>query len=247
MKNNILLSIGFFLLLTSITTLRFVLFYESEINHFIASKYVNTKKYSLSKEKQLEEKPLEEKFEFTFIGVSGEDSILEEVNLCIKENTISEMIDSHISENIQKELNKYLLQLPENIHTLLKTSNWKIYTTKDNLGDLYFNGTIDNVSGVTIWSKKEIHLYENTIAFEKSVLHELGHAVDCELSINEDEIWKSIYIEEKEKAIFMEDYGKSNIKEYFADSFLHYITNQEELKKICPKTYQYIDEIISIL
>lgn len=224
-KNKFLFGLGIFLLTSSFIGLFFIIRYPTEID----------KMYDQYKNRT--------------------DYFLEDIDNYIKDNNItnieiSEIIDKNIPTDIQNDLNYYLIKLPD-VHSLLKASNWKIYTTTEDLNAIYFDGAYSYVNGITRYYQKEIylteHIYQDKYIFQETVLHEIGHAIDCELSITETKEWENIYIEEKEKANFMREYGKSNIKEYFAESFYHYLTNQKKLKKYCPKTYQYIDEINSIL
>lgn len=168
-------------------------------------------------------------------NISKEKSIIEPNELIESSENTKDYIIDKTNEEIEK--------LPDNIYNLLK-NDWKIYLTDEDLDDKFFDGALGSVPGATVWNKKEIYIQNNYDKLDMTVLHELGHAVDCELKINEQEEWKQIYNEEKELATFMTEHCKSTIKEYFADSFSNYIKNPEELNEKCPKTYNYIEKIM---
>lgn len=168
-------------------------------------------------------------------NISKEKSIIEPNELIVNSENTEDYIIDKTNEEIEK--------LPDNIYNLLK-NDWKIYLTNEDLDDKFFDGALGSVPGATVWNKKEIYIQNNYDKLDMTVLHELGHAVDCELKINEQEEWKQIYNEEKELATFMTEHCKSTIKEYFADSFSNYIKNPEELNEKCPKTYIYIEKIM---
>ena len=170
-------------------------------------------------------------------NISKEKSIIEPNELIVNSENTEDYIIDKTNEEIEK--------LPDNIYNLLK-NDWKIYLTNEDLDDKFFDGALGSVPGATVWNKKEIYIQNNYDKLDMTVLHELGHAVDCELKINEQEEWKQIYNEEKELATFMTEHCKSTIKEYFADSFSNYIKNPEELNEKCPKTYIYIEKIMLV-
>lgn len=150
----------------------------------------------------------------------------------------AEQTEDYIIEEINNKINK----VPSNIYKMF--DEWSIYLTNENLDNKYFEGQYGHVPAVTVWSTKEIYIENNYDYLDMSILHELGHALDCELKIFEKNEWINIYNEEKDLATFMSNHCRSNIKEYFADSFLNYLENSEDLKEKCPKTYNYLNEII---
>ncbi|MDD3220457.1 MAG: hypothetical protein PHR50_15005 [Lachnospiraceae bacterium] len=95
-------------------------------------------------------------------------------------------------------------------------------------------------------SKKKIYLRKN---IDRIFLHELGHFVSF---INGDvaktnDFYK-IYQGEKNRFTFWNvSYARSDVSEYFAESFLAYHTNGATLKKQCPRTYHVIQREINQL
>jgi hypothetical protein len=81
------------------------------------------------------------------------------------------------------------------------------------------------------------------------VYHELGHFLSY-MGSNycTTEKFKIIYEEEREKYTkFNSSYVKSTAYEYFAESYKDYILDQDNLKKTRPKTYEAIEECLSMI
>ena len=98
----------------------------------------------------------------------------------------------------------------------------------------------------------------NSRITKNTLLHELGHAVDenlnCSLSGNDN--FYEIFIEEAEQfkdtiSFKIDSYqiyaNISTASEYFASSFAAWKTYPDDLKKNCPKTYQYIEDNIKAI
>lgn len=87
--------------------------------------------------------------------------------------------------------------------------------------------------------------------YEITLLHEIGHAVDC-TSIgkrSDGQEFSNIYLQEKDKLNFglNQEYHKSSSVEFFANAFANYFysdyTNQQ-LKENLPLTWEYIRDYI---
>lgn len=150
---------------------------------------------------------------------------------------------SNAEDYVINKINQELEQIPENLYNILK-AEWKIYITNEDLNEKFFDGKLGYIPGATVWTQKEIYIINNYDKIEMTTLHEIGHAIDCELKINEKEEWINIYNEEKILADFMTNHCKSSVKEYFAESFSSYIKNPKILEEKCPKTNEYIKQLI---
>ncbi len=82
-----------------------------------------------------------------------------------------------------------------------------------------------------------------------TLIHELGHAYDYNMGwISNNKDFKNIYKKEKNKfkktSYYKYPMGKiisniNNVEEYFASAFTVYVRAPKDLKKYCPKTYNY--------
>ena len=81
--------------------------------------------------------------------------------------------------------------------------------------------------------------------------HEVGHALAeyvryGENCADETDEWKDIYNSEKDNCC-VNDYGRSNWAEYFAESFQWYCIDGSKLRDSAPRTYAYIDDTVNSL
>ena len=150
---------------------------------------------------------------------------------------------ANAEDYVINKINQELEQIPDNLYNILK-KEWKIYITNEDLNEKFFDGELGYIPGVTVWTQKEIYIINNYDKIEMTTLHEIGHAIDCELKINEKEEWINIYNEEILLADFMTNHCKSTVKEYFAESFSSYIKYPKLLEEKCPKTNEYIKQLI---
>ena len=85
-----------------------------------------------------------------------------------------------------------------------------------------------------------------------TLMHELGHALDAKenYSLSDNKIFKSIYMQEKNRFKTTEEYKVENLRvdtnintpiEYFATAFSAFICHPGDLYRKCPLTYCYID------
>lgn len=141
--------------------------------------------------------------------------------------------------NIDK--NYYLI--PENVRTRLENDGWNYFCNSEDFGAEY--GFSFEILALTIYDRKTIYISDKTSA-EKSILHEVGHALDYTCGfVSDRKEFSAIY--DAEKNVFCSTFNvnanghnASSTIEYFATSYHYYITNPELLKENCPKTYEYI-------
>ena len=79
-----------------------------------------------------------------------------------------------------------------------------------------------------------------------TMYHEMGHFVDYNHIegglISETEEWDSVL--KNEYPLTGWDLYYSNPQEYFAESFAYYYSDPDELKSICPRTYEIIEKTV---
>lgn len=157
----------------------------------------------------------------------------------IKDGTV----DDIYLEIVCKEYEK----LPQNIKDYFTEKQLLIYVTDKNLDKYFFEGQYGSVQGCADWEKIEIYIEDREKACKNSTLHECGHILDfCLNWSSSTKEFQNIYLKEKDNAKkIMTNHCVSSELEYFAESFLFFINKQNELKKYCPDTYQYINNIVN--
>ena len=148
--------------------------------------------------------------------------------------------------------NEYM-KIPEKIRNMFQEENGKIYVSNKDLGKHFELG--EDVRGCMVIGKNKNNerTFEIYVRDKKhmadSVIHEIGHYVDMrDNSLSKTEEFKNIHREEMGK------YGETFIThesnyitsdEYFADSFMRCFNDDREImQKVCPKTYEYIMEVV---
>ena len=103
------------------------------------------------------------------------------------------------------------------------------------------------LAGLTDTGSKTIYLDDKY--GDDAMAHEMGHYVDIVLLGSDDvppscsDEFRSLYDAEKEG--FNSSYPKSDAHEYFAETFSLYVEYAGSMQKDFPRTYEYMDRIIS--
>ena len=91
---------------------------------------------------------------------------------------------------------------------------------------------------------------------DSALVHEIGHSVDTLYNgntlhkLSDTTEFKSLYEEEKDgfypvtSSEEVRNYLRSTRLEYFAESFLMYIQYPDYLQDMCPKTYEYMENLV---
>lgn len=126
------------------------------------------------------------------------------------------------------------------------------FTTKEEVAKLTGQ---DNVLGVYCEAGVEV-IYikdsQNYRELENTLYHEIGHFVDRYIGKSVDSEYASLIdfrfqaIASEEMEVYEFDYYKSNIKEYFAQSFAETILNSNIIKST-PKTFEAMNEFVDAL
>lgn len=136
-------------------------------------------------------------------------------------------------------------KLPVQYQSVLIDGRWAICITENDLKEVLNLST--EAAGVTDTEKKTIYFPDNKDSMDHSFYHELAHAIDSVCgNISSSVKFKSIL--NLEAVSFRRNYKAayyytSNEKEYFAEAFEKYIQDAELLKKYCPLTFQFIDDL----
>ncbi|QWI73075.1 hypothetical protein ER45_029290 (plasmid) [Bacillus mycoides] len=110
----------------------------------------------------------------------------------------------------------------------------------------------DDAAGTYDYSSRGMQLDLN-LANKNTTLHQLGHAVDYRIPF--DPNLKKI--ESEELQVFLRSFGMewepklvdhyNNPREYWAEAFARFITDNKKLKESAPKTYQYIEDKLKLI
>ena len=157
-------------------------------------------------------------------------------------------------------------KIPKDARDVYSDNNLKITIYGYNYYPSYaglFNGDVNIESYKVSWLKSfykrrgvktSLSTKKLSINYAKcTLIHELGHAYDYNSGwLSKKSDFKKIYKEEKSKftktSYYKYPMGKlkdniSNAQEYFASSFTVYVRSRNDLKKHCPRTYQYFEEL----
>lgn len=152
--------------------------------------------------------------------------------------------EGDIPESRIKNIEANYKTIPENIRNHLESNGWRYICTDRNFGRE--NGFKGSILALTEWKDRIIYI-DNRDAAEKSILHEVGHAVDKEnLAPSVSQDFTAIFNSEKCAfcSVWNTDHNNTDTSvEYFAECFYVYFANPEILSASCPATYAFIDSI----
>lgn len=156
--------------------------------------------------------------------------------------------EGDIPESRIKNIEANYKTIPENIRNHLESNGWRYICTDRNFGRE--NGFKGSILALTEWKDRIIYI-DNRDAAEKSILHEVGHAVDKEnLAPSVSQDFTAIFNSEKCAfcSVWNTDHNNTDTSvEYFAECFYVYFANPEILSASCPVTYAFIDSIAKSL
>ena len=170
------------------------------------------------------------------------------------------------SPKYKTELKEEYNKIPQKARDVYSDNDLKITIYGYNYYPYYaglFNGDVNIESYKVSWLKSfykkrgvktSLSSKKLSINYAKcTLIHELGHAYDFnEGWLSKKKSFIKIYKAEKNKFKKTNYYkypmGKlkdniNNAQEYFASSFTVYVRSRNDLKKHCPKTYNYFEEL----
>ena len=172
-------------------------------------------------------------------------------SICITEDNGLEEIPL-ASENIDMKyydmLSDKLKLLPKSMMEDVYSNGWGIILTNEDLAKMYFPDKYSKVQALTSYKQRLIVIGATDRYLDEAPLHEIGHVVEyINGKIGRTEMFINIYENEKDNFKSSKghgDYARTNVQEYFAESFQEYIINPKQLQENCPMTYGYVGSII---
>lgn len=148
-----------------------------------------------------------------------------------------------------------LMMLPEKMVQEFADNDWHIFITNGSIENHIGEREVDfcggHIGGITVFEYRTIYIpivgkTDRTFCAEFATIHEFGHYFDRSrgvISMGYD--FQKIY--NSEDRVFCANVGTAGntneVMEYFAESFACYYLKNDELKKYCPITYEYMDNI----
>lgn len=142
----------------------------------------------------------------------------------------------YLSKEKTNTIETELAILPQNIRNVLTNNGWNIVRVNLDPGLL----------GLTYYMERKIEIDTREVAVTTGLIHEVGHAIDYHYNCIAGDFY-SIYKEEYNNYPGMSEHCKSCATEYWAESFYLYYKNNSNLKKYCPRTYEYVKNIINTI
>jgi len=153
-------------------------------------------------------------------------------------------VDSRYVERCENALSL----LPAQLGYLFMDYGWHFYVTAQDIAQTEFDGQYASVKGVTDVQSLYIKVEDRDNATDSStVLHEFGHFLDyCCNFPSERKHFISVMEQELEAA---ESMGMRcdppNNEEYFAESFLWYLTDPRQMEDAVPLTCDFIRQCLT--
>lgn len=182
---------------------------------------------------------IQEKFiestEKLFIDSSGE-----KITSVKQDGTI--IADSNIQDEIINYAYNYWYKLPDNVRNRFRNDGWSIVLTNNSLKDEA--NTLYEISGLTIPDEKTIKIKAEQSSIRRALIHEIGHYIDYSLGyISETEDFIKLFNSESDNITWQSE-AKFTHKEFFAEAFRFYYSNEAKYSILLNDTYKYMEEII---
>ncbi len=171
-----------------------------------------------------------------------EPATAEEMNVYMADKLPSVETIGEVRERYVNRCEEMLSLLPESLRYLFVDYGWHFYVTTENIAITEFHGEYPAVKGLTDVQSLYIKVEDRDNATSTTVLHEFGHFLDyCCNFPSERNDFLAIMEQETEAAQDMGmDYGLGDNEEYFAESFLWYLTEPEKMEAYIPLTGDFI-------
>lgn len=147
-----------------------------------------------------------------------------------------------VQDRYVERCEKMLSLLPESLRYLFVDYGWHFYVTTEDIAITKFNGEYASVKGLTDMQYLYIKVEDRDNATSTTILHEFGHFLDycCNFPSEKNQFLSVMELETELAEGMGMDYGLENNEEYFAESFLWYMTEPETMKAHIPLTYDFI-------
>ena len=162
--------------------------------------------------------------------------------------------DKNIEEYTKQYAFMELYSIPIGYFDMLY--GWEIVITDKDIATLmiekgykteYPANSVNRYSGICVYKEKTIYINSEKSNIKQAMAHEIGHALEINLdkpSITEK--FDEIYKKERHRLFYQsnEKYYTTTNREYWAESYKLYITEQEKLKSLAPETYEYLFNVL---
>ena len=148
---------------------------------------------------------------------------------------------------LQQEFDEELALIPAHHIRFLKENGWTIeMTTKDLAAEYDYSSYI---CGITLYQEKIVYISATEYAIRRSTIHEVGHAIACQLGFVElTKEFKEIYEDEKDYFTDCTSAGDGHetysVYEYFASVYQNMILDYDETQDEIPRTVAYIEKCL---
>ena len=168
-------------------------------------------------------------------------------------------IRTKIGDDVESEYvtdaDEHYSALPQNVQDFITDKGIVIMLQNDYIGGIEEGATTASIGQAeTRFDKCFILVKKDCI--DSALVHEIGHSVDTLYNgntlhkLSDTTEFKSLYEEEKDgfypvtSSEEVRNYLRSTRLEYFAESFLMYIQYPDYLQDMCPKTYEYMENLV---
>ncbi len=147
-----------------------------------------------------------------------------------------------VRERYVTRCEEMLSLLPESLCYLFLDYGWHFYVTTEDIAVTEFNGEYSSVKGLTDVQSLYIKVEDRDNATSTTILHEFGHFLDycCNFPSEGNQFQSIMELETKSAEAMGMDYGLGDNEEYFAESFLWYMTEPETMEIHIPLTFDFI-------
>lgn len=148
---------------------------------------------------------------------------------------------------LQEEFDDELALIPVHHLRFLKENGWTIEMTAKDLAAEYDYSSY--ICGITLYQEKIVYISATDYAIRRSTIHEVGHAIACQLGFVElSREFKEIYEDEKDFFTDCTSVGDGhetyNVYEYFASVYQNMILDYDETQAEIPRTVAYIEKCL---
>lgn len=158
-------------------------------------------------------------------------------------------IEGSVSRDYQQQLSSCWYSLPQSVRKFYEGTGGTIILTSNAFG---YDVGLDysSILAYTDYQTYNIHLKPKANSIS-GVVHEIGHCVDYYFKFTSvSQEFRAIYQEESANITSFWSTNENNYStpvEYFAECFQIYFQSNKNLQQYCPKTYEYIKNIIERL
>ena len=155
--------------------------------------------------------------------------------------------EGNVSQSRMDHILANYVRIPEEVRHRIENEGWTFICSSEDFGA--DNGYSYSLLALTIYGTKTIYIDDRTKA-EPSIIHEVGHIIDNTFGFcSESQEFTNIFNTEHGNVskFWKTHHNNTDTRiEYFAESFLIYVMQPEDLQTYCPQTYDYITNVISI-